>query len=237
MRQKMDKQKSPAPQEIDRVKATLNSPREKIKVKKKKANSASENNSPKDTLLNSSVEGLGDIAVSFSAIGSVVMAAASISLLLLATDDIKLSISKESAESISRLGQERQILKQKTIVNQFYKEKRSKVFSVIKLTGLAFLLLQGAIVFRLVPEGYNNLPFYSLIPLFIVWLQTAILRFRILKGYYGNNPSEAKELIAFIEQISDDMSPPSGGDEIKTFPEGVVNSQVNTTEDLSGEMA
>lgn len=128
------------------------------------------------------------------------------------------------------------ILEQQAIVNILYKSKYRQFVNLLIMAGLSFASVVLSMKFGILPVEPKLIALFAgltLLPSSIIWLRNKAIKYRILKGYYGNSRDEARELIAFIESMANDIPPPSsGGDSMKTFPDGVIES--DTPIDVEG---
>jgi len=86
-------------------------------------------------------------------------------------------------------------------------EDSNKASKVISIVGIAYCLMQTTLGLE-IQYGILLLLFSIVI---ISYIRVLLLMYRIRKGTYGNNYYEAKEIISFISEGSDDSDPPFGG--------------------------
>jgi len=146
-----------------------------------------------------------------------------------------LEIDRRSVFSERRKQKRSEILGQQAIANLYYKKQNTQL-SIITGLSLAALgaLTAGKYVFDL-PIRLEAI-WLMIAAIAVLYTRKMIIEYRILKGFYGNNRYEARELIEFIEQNSEDWNLPGGGSSKKAFPEGVLEDEL-IEDDMTGETA
>lgn len=127
--------------------------------------------------------------------------------------------------------------KQKAVALVYAKEKSNKL--EILLFSILFTIL---VFFRF--EIWRTIDKTNLIVTIIVMsicfvalcIDRVILEYRINSGFFGTNEYEAKKLLLFIIQNSNNWEPPNDGDRNrKIFPEKTSSDNFSINEGLSGE--
>lgn len=130
------------------------------------------------------------------------------------------------------------ILEQQAVANLLYQEKEKERSSLAFPTAFAMATLTLLSVIYDVAFNIFLVNFLALLPFTILSVRNYCIRYRILRGYYGDNVSEARELISFIESISDDITPPPDDeDSMKAFPSGVLGDEASSSGEMLGEGA
>jgi hypothetical protein len=144
-------------------------------------------------------------------------------------------IDKSLVFSERRKQKRAEILGQQAISNLYYKKQNTQL-SIITGLSLAVLgvLIAGKYIFDL-PIRLEAI-WLMISAIAVLYIRKMIIEYRILKGFYGNNRYEARELIEFIEQNSEGWNLPGGGSSKKAFPESVLEDEP-TGDDMTGETA
>lgn len=114
------------------------------------------------------------------------------------------------------------ILEQDVIINLYYRKQNSNLLFV--LIRALWTILALILVKHFLWSSVSIIPIITVIlaTIALLYIRTLVIKYRILRGYFGTNRHEASEIINLIQEQSDDIDS-SGGEDGKVFPKDVLS--------------
>jgi hypothetical protein len=172
------------------------------------------------SLIESSSDSSGSANI-FDIVSAFIMIMAFVSNLLLILGAFFLITDNDSGKFLKKSLTEREELSRRSLV-----DATSIIGHMIALSSRRFSLIVTALFISLLMYFFFDVFVLDLNPVFLLFLflytiivttNQLIAQYRISKGYYGTTSSEAREIVQFIIDHSDDPDFPSGKKQI--FPE------------------
>ncbi|HBZ7669412.1 MULTISPECIES: hypothetical protein [Klebsiella] len=166
----------------------------------------------------------GVISVAGSMIGMICSGLYRNTLKYVKSEEYRLKIQEYKEKRDESVKKEREELKRKTIV-ELYLLNEKKTFIKVKLLSVIMIFF-GAALSYLFGYGYI-ITITGTVAFALLELKERILAYRIAKGFFGNNSTEAIQLLKFIETNIDTIDTGSSGGKRKILNDPVLEEIPN----------